>query len=1023
MHSKKTAIIFTVILFIWLAFQSHPPDVHAQTNRVVFAVISDYGLAGQPAADVANLVKSWNPDFIVTSGDNNQTSRPYEMDDNIGQYYHEYIYQYKGKYGEGSPTRRFFPAIGNHDWAGDGVKSYLDYFGLRQQRYYEFVQGPVHFFMLDSDRNEPDGVDAKSEQAIWLRKALAASSAPFQVVVAHHPPYSSGRHGSTEYMRWPFKEWGADIVLSGHNHLYERLQANGLPYIVNGLGGADIYRFETVIPESLVRFNQDHGALRVEATNTYMKFQMFTRTGILVDEFMIGQGNPSVTSITSLTSSPTNADILNFQVTFSEAVTGVDPSDFFLTSNTNGVVIQKVSGSGSTYTVSIHSGSGDGTIRLDVQDDDTIVNSVGNMLGGVGLENGNFANGTSITIDRTAPTIISILRAGTTPSNAASVDFTVTFSETVTGLDNGDFSVSTNASAQVATVTGSGNLYTVSVSTGAGDDVLRLDFIDNDSVIDLAGNPTTQGLSGETYTIDRTAPTVVSITRAGDVNDASVDYAVRFSEPVTGVDGSDFILSTMNGATIGTISGIGDLYTVTVNINPGSDAIRLDVSDNDTIYDGAGNPLGGIGIGNGNFFGETIPVAIDTPIATSIIRAGANPTSAGSVDFIVTFSETVEGVDATDFVISGKPDAAILSVRSANPFYIVSVNPGASDGTLKIELLDDDSIRNADGISLGGNGIGNANFANGETYTIDRILPRVTSILRAGNNPAIHPSVDFIVTFSESVNGVDATDFSVTTTNLNAAVINIQNANPFYVVTVNTGAGSGTVRLDLLDNRSISDQAGNPLADNGMGSGTFTSGEAFTIAKIPVNFSAPTPRDINKKNLTNNPSPTLSWSAVWTAQAYEIFIARDANFAQLVAIQTTNGTSFTPSLPLPDGTYYMRVWAYNADFNPGKFSKTLTFTIDTAPPSQPKLVSPASNSSTPKRPWLTWMTVPGASQYQIEVDNSPDFLTPEFSATTNKTTIQTKTLISKRTYYWRVRASDPAGNWSDWSAVFTMIIR
>src|SRR5690349_9895503 len=130
-----------------------------QSLPTIFAVIGDYGMDNTPEADVATLVKSWNPNFIVTTGDNNQRGGIPEMDGNIGKYYHEYLYNYKGKYGEGSATRRFYPSMGNHDWSGEGVKAYLEYFRLRDfQTYYDFVEGSVHFFMLDSDRNEPNGV-------------------------------------------------------------------------------------------------------------------------------------------------------------------------------------------------------------------------------------------------------------------------------------------------------------------------------------------------------------------------------------------------------------------------------------------------------------------------------------------------------------------------------------------------------------------------------------------------------------------------------------------------------------------------------------------------------------------------------------------------------------------------------------------------------------------------------------------------------------------------------------------------
>jgi hypothetical protein len=91
--------------------------------------------------------------------------------------------------------------------------------------------------------------------------------------------------------------------------------------------------------------------------------------------------------------------------------------------------------------------------------------------------------------------------------------------------------------------------------------------------------------------------------------------------------------------------------------------------------------------------------------------------------------------------------------------------------------------------------------------------------------------------------------------------------------------------------------------------------------------------------------------------------------------------------------------------------------VDTTPPSPPRLVSPTQNATTPKRPWLTWSAVAGGVEYQLEVDNNADFTSPEFKATTNKVTLQTKVLTKKTTYYWRIRTKDAAGNWSAWSVV------
>ena len=65
----------------------------------VFAVIGDFGLAGNNELEVANLVKSWNPDFIITTGDNNyELGESSTIDANIGQYYHDYIYPYSARF-------------------------------------------------------------------------------------------------------------------------------------------------------------------------------------------------------------------------------------------------------------------------------------------------------------------------------------------------------------------------------------------------------------------------------------------------------------------------------------------------------------------------------------------------------------------------------------------------------------------------------------------------------------------------------------------------------------------------------------------------------------------------------------------------------------------------------------------------------------------------------------------------------------------------------------------------------------
>src|SRR5262245_12092266 len=207
-----------------------PLEARTLLSATRFAVIGDFGTDSAGEADVANLVKSWNPDLILTVGDNNYPVGGADtIDVNIGKHYHEYIYPYIGSFGPnpGTAPNRFFPALGNHDWGDVGPPSgdasgYLNYFTLPgNERYYDFARGPVHFFVLDSDPNEPDGTTGNLTQGQWLKTRLAAANEPHKIVLFHHPAYSSSTvHGSTLSMRWPFAKWRATAVLAGHDHVY-----------------------------------------------------------------------------------------------------------------------------------------------------------------------------------------------------------------------------------------------------------------------------------------------------------------------------------------------------------------------------------------------------------------------------------------------------------------------------------------------------------------------------------------------------------------------------------------------------------------------------------------------------------------------------------------------------------------------------------------------------------------------------------------------------------------------------------
>ena len=281
-----------------------------------WAIIGDYGTNSSGELAVANMVKSWDPAFIITTGDNNYPKGAAStIDINIGKYYQEFIGNYQGTYGPGSPTNRFFPSLGNHDWETSGAQPYLNYFTLPgNERYYDFVQDSTHFFAIDSDSHEPDGVTATSKQATWLHNALTASTSEFNVVYFHHPPYSS--HAATAGMRWPFKEWGADIVFSGHYHNYERKTVDGLPYVVVGNSGES-------------GGNTAFGAMRVTDEGSQLKFDFFSPSngGKLYDSFVVLGDGPAPTglSINDITVTEGDAGTADAVFTVTLSAASVDP--------------------------------------------------------------------------------------------------------------------------------------------------------------------------------------------------------------------------------------------------------------------------------------------------------------------------------------------------------------------------------------------------------------------------------------------------------------------------------------------------------------------------------------------------------------------------------------------------------------------------------------------------------------------------------------------------------------------------
>ena len=156
----------------------------------------------------------------------------------------------------------------------------------------------------------------------------------------------------------------------------------------------------------------------------------------------------------------------------------------------------------------------------------------------------------------------------------------------------------------------------------------------------------------------------------------------------------------------------------------------MNLADNDSIQDSVTNRLDGTGAGNGNFTGEVFTIDKTPPTVSSVDRGAVSPTNATSVSWAVTFSEAVSGVDASDFQLvqaGGVTGASITGVTGGPTGYTVTASTGTGDGTLGLNVLDDDSIQDAATNRLGGAGNGNGNFT-GQVYAIDKTAPTLTAL-------------------------------------------------------------------------------------------------------------------------------------------------------------------------------------------------------------------------------------------------------------------------------------------------------
>lgn len=308
--------------------------------------------------------------------------------------------------------------------------------------------------------------------------------------------------------------------------------------------------------------------------------------------------------------------------------------------------------------------------------------------------------------DTTAPYILSISRADISPTNSNSVHFTVTFDESITGVDTSDFTVVGTGSATgvITGLSGSGSTYTVSVNSISGTGTLRLDLKSSGTGIqDAANNPIAAGYtSGVAYTIDQSAPVVNSVTAPANSaygTGQNLDFTVAFNKAVTVASGSPYIDLTLNAG--------GTVHAVYVSGSGGSSLVfRYTVAsgnlDNDGVVLGSTINLNGASIkdwvGNNavptlNSVASTTRVTVDTemPLAFSVsVPNNGTYIEGQNLYFKVNFSKVVT-VIGTPYI------SVVIGAKMVHATYFSS--SGSSALVFRYTVQSGD--RDTDGITVG----------------------------------------------------------------------------------------------------------------------------------------------------------------------------------------------------------------------------------------------------------------------------------------------------------------------------------
>ncbi|MET4106732.1 LamG-like jellyroll fold domain-containing protein [Hymenobacter sp. UYP22] len=762
----------------------------------------------------------------------------------------------------------------------------------------------------------------------------------------------------------------------------------------------------------------------------------------------------TVTSIVRAGTNPTNASQVPFTLTFATPVTGLTTGNFSLTTTgaLSGASVASVSGSGTTYTVVVSTGSNSGTLQLNLGSSTGLTPTVSNLP---------YTSGQAYDIDKTQPTVALSSTAGASGSSTTTtpIPFMVTFSENVSGFVAGDVTV-TNGSITGGTVSGTspGTVYTFTVTPTTPGTATTV-AVPANVAQDAAGNGNTAAPASYSITYNQPNTTVTSITRLTPTPTATaqVSYQVVFANSVMGLSVSNFNLTTsgLTGASVSSVSGTnGTTYTVTVNTGTGNGTLTLNLQNSTGISPTVTNvpytageqytitksfaaapklriQAAGSASNNGDVTAFVDVVQVLNASNGSAVTTGLQNGSFETNNVPTNFKKTADGVTADfwsftglagisrnggDFGSTAADGTSVALIQSAGDNNAsISQNLAVPTGSYQVSFRaiqrNYTSLDQRLNVFVNDVFVGNIQPNNIPTYdpfisasfsvTAPALTATISSTAGASGSTTSTSPLPFTVTFSQSVTGFTASDVAVSGGTLSG----FSGAGTTYTFNV-TPSANGTVTVNVPANGAVdANNTGNTAAT------PYSLIYAQPVTAAPV-VTAPA-----NGSLLNVPTPTYQGIAP-AGSLVTVYVDGSAIGTTTAA---AGGTfSLTQPAPLAQGSHTVYARAQSSGSAQSSNSNTNTFTVDTTPPAAPVVTAPANGSTTPNNTPVYTGTAEANSTVTVIVDGSA-IGTATANASGNWSRTQ-PTALAQGSHTVRATATDAAGNTSPSSNTNTFTV-